>query len=64
VALGSFSKPDPKQARTEDLKLFRQHVMALRAELMIEEQLARQLVKSYDERWGAERAERKRESGV
>jgi hypothetical protein len=53
VALGSLSasftgpEPDPRQA--EDLKLFRQNVMALQAELMIEEQLARKLLKSYDE---------------
>ncbi len=48
-AASMFSdKRDPKQASAEDLQLFRRHVLAMHADLMLEEQLGRRLIEIYD----------------
>ena len=39
---------DPHQAPIEDLHLFRRHVMAMYADLVLEEQLERRLIETYD----------------
>jgi hypothetical protein len=40
---------DPTQASPEDLKIFRQRVLDLTAQVFLENQLAEQLVKGYAE---------------
>jgi hypothetical protein len=50
AALAFFGvSADPNAAAVDDLKAFRQHVLTLRAQLMVEEQLARRLTQRYQE---------------